>query len=568
MKPVDPRLLRASAPARRHLAATFTLAAVAAVVVVAQAALLAHAIAAAARDGASVADLRPTLLALVGVVAARAAVDGAFDAIGRQGAARVMSDLRGRLAEHLLLRRPGVDGRERTGELAALAVQGVDAVEPYFARFLPQLALAALVPPAILVWLAHLDLVAVAILAATIPLIPLFMALVGMATAARTTARWQALSLLSAHFLDVVRGLPTLRAHARDGAQAATLAQVGDAYRRETMGTLRVAFLSALVLELLAMLGTALVAGTVGVQLAGGHLGLEAGLCVLLLAPELYGPLRQVGAQFHASADGLAAAGALEDAVATPPAVTVPRHPRVAPRPDRTALRFEGASYTYPERAVPALDGLELVLEPGTTTALVGPSGAGKSTAAALALRLADPTAGRLTCGGVDLREVPARDWRERCAWVPQRPRLFAGTVADNLRLGRPDAGDAELLAALEAAGARAVVDALPQGLATRIGDGGRALSAGEAQRLAVARAFVRDAPLLVLDEPTAHLDEDHAAGVGAALERLAHGRTTLLVVHRPALAAIAGQVVHLAGGRRVAAPAAVAPAVPAEVAA
>jgi len=551
MRPVDPRLIRASRPARTHLIATFGLAAVDAVVVVAQAALLAHVITAAARGGASLAELRTPLLALVGVVAARALVDGAFEAAGRFGAARVMSDLRGKLAEHLLVRRPGIEGRERTGELAALAVQGIDAVEPYFAKFLPQLALASLVPPAILVWLLHLDLVAVAILAGTIPLIPLFMALVGMATQAHTDRRWATLSLLSAHFLDVVRGLPTLRAHARDGAQAQTLATVGEQYRAETMGTLRVAFLSALVLELLAMLGTALVAGAVGVQLAGGHLGLEAGLTVLLLAPELYAPLRQVGAQFHASADGLTAAGALQDALQTPAAVSSPRHPRVAPRPDLSPVRFEAVTYNYPETEAPALADLSLTLAPGSTTALVGVSGAGKSTAGALLLRLADPSAGQLTCGAVDLRDVEPSAWRERCAWVPQRARLYRGTIADNLRLGRPGATDAELWAALEAAGALDFVPSLDR----PVGDGHAPLSAGETQRLSIARAFVRDAPLLVLDEPTAHLDEDHAATIDAAVARLAAGRTTLLIVHRPALAALADEVVALDGGRRVTAP-------------
>ncbi|QEC49835.1 thiol reductant ABC exporter subunit CydD [Baekduia soli] len=545
MRPVDPRLLRASRPARAHLGATFAIAALSAVVVVAQAALLAHVVARAVAGDAP-GTLRGSILALLGVLVLRALADGAFDAVGRFGAARVMSDLRGRLAEHLLVRRPGVDGQGRTGEIAALAVQGIDAVEPYFARFLPQLALASLVPPAILVWVLRGDWIAALILAGTIPLIPLFMALVGMATQAHTRARWRSLATLSAHFLDVVGGLPTLRAHARDAAQARALEQVGEAYRRETMGTLRVAFLSALVLELLAMIGTALVAGTVGVQLAGGHLGLEAGLCVLLLAPELYSPLRQVGAQFHASADGLQAAQELQDALQTPGAVSAPAHPCRAPRPDRSAVRFQAVGFTYPGRDLAVLDGLDLELAPGATTALVGASGAGKSTIAALALRLADPTAGRITCGGVDLLDVPAREWRAGCAWLPQHTRLFTGTVADNLRLGRPGATDAELHAALEAAGARDVVAALPGGLDTRVGDGGRRLSAGEAQRLAIARAFVRDAPMVVLDEPTAHLDEDSAVLVGEALQRLAAGRTTLLVVHRPALAAIADHVVHL----------------------
>jgi thiol reductant ABC exporter CydD subunit len=556
VRPVDPRLLRASAPARRHLTATFALAVVAAAVIVAQAALLAHAIARGVH-GAGLGPLRATLVALLAAVALRALLDGAAEAVGRWGAARVMSDLRRGLAEHLLLRRPGIETRERTGELAALAVQGVEAVEPYFARFLPQLALATFVPVAILARVAWADPVAAGVLAATVPLIPLFMALVGWATAARTDARWRSLALLSAHFLDVVRGLPTLRAHARARAQEATLATVGERYRRETMGTLRLAFLSSLVLELLAMLGTALVAGVVGVQLAGGHLGLEAGLLVLLLAPELYGPLRQVGAQFHASADGLATADRLLDALATPPAVRPPAVARPAPSPALAPVRFEGVTYTYSGREEPALDGLNLVLEAGATTAVVGPSGAGKSTLAALALRLADPGAGHVSCGGVDLRDVDPDAWRARCAWVPQRARLYAGTVAENLRLGAPDATDAELEAALDAAGALAVVRGLPDGLATRVGEGGRALSAGEAQRLAIARAFLRDAPLLVLDEPTAHLDEAAARHVGAALQRLAAGRTTLLVVHRPALAALADHVVHLERGRPVTAPAA-----------
>jgi thiol reductant ABC exporter CydD subunit len=558
VRPVDPRLLRASRPARRHLALTGALAGAMAVVVVAQAALLAHAIARGVH-GSGLGPLRATLVALGVVVLARALLDGGAEAVGRWGAARVMSDLRGRLAEHLLVRRPGIDGRERTGELAALSVQGIDAVEPYFARFLPQLALATLVPVAILARLAWADPVAALVLAATVPLIPLFMALVGLATSARTEARWRSLALLSAHFLDVVRGLPTLRAHARARAQEATLADVGDRYRRETMGTLRVAFLSALVLELLAMLGTALVAGVVGVQLAGGHLGLEAGLLVLLLAPELYGPLRQVGAQFHASADGLATAGRLVDALATPAAVTAPAPAttRRAPSPAVAPLRLERVSYAYPERDGAVVSDVDLVLEPRRTTALVGPSGAGKSTLAALALRLADPTAGRVTCGGVDLRDVDPRAWRAGCAWVPQHARLYAGSVADNLRLGAPRATDAELEAALEAAGALDLVRALPGGLRTRVGDGGRALSAGEARRLTIARAFLSDAALLVLDEPTAHLDEDAAHHVGEALTRLAAGRTTLLVVHRPALAALADHVHHVAGGRLVA-PAAV----------
>ncbi len=548
MAPIDRRLLRSSRAARTHVALAVALGALGAVLVIAQASLLAHVIDRAFLHGAGLADVRGSLAALAAVAIARALVAGGFEASGRLGAVRVMSELRARLARHLLVERPERRGA-RTGELAAAAVQGVDALEAWFSGYLPQLVLATIVPLTILGWLAPIDLGATAILAVTLPLIPLFMILIGLRARARTDARWRALSLLSGHFLDVVRGLPTLRAHRRERAQARTIAAVGDRYRRETMGALRIAFLSALVLELLAMLGTAMVAAAVGVQLAGGHLQLEAGLTVLLLAPELYLPLRQVGAQFHASADGMAAAGHLFDVLGEPAAVAAPAAPVPAPDPGRAPLRLEAVRFRYPEREGEVLRGIDLELAPGEVTALVGPSGAGKSTLAALLLRLADPTSGRVSCGGVDLGSVTPEHWRRRVAWVPQRARLFAGTVADNIRLGEPEAPLERVRDAARRAGVLEEIAALPDGFATRVGDGGRGLSAGQAQRIAVARAFLRDAPLVVLDEPTAHLDAEAAATVGAALERLERGRTTLLIVHRPALAARADRIVTLRGG-------------------
>jgi ATP-binding cassette subfamily C protein CydCD len=548
VKPVDPGLLRASRPARWHLAITGLLAMIAAVVIVGQAVLLARLITRGV-DGDGLGALTPTLIALAAVLMVRALVDGAFDAIGRFGATRVMSDLRGQLAEHLLMRRPGVEGRDRTGQLAALAVQGIDSVEPYFARFLPQLALAATVPAAVLIWVFPRDLISGLIMVGTLPLIPFFMALVGWATQAQTDRRWRTLSLLSAHFLDIVRGLPTLRAHVRTDAHAAQLADVGDHYRRETMGTLRIAFLSALVLELFAMISTALIAGAIGVRLAEGKLGLEDGLMVLLLAPELYMPLRQVGAQFHASADGLETAMALRAALDEPPAVIETPVTAAAPDPSWQKITFEGVSFTYPGRDLQVVHDVNFTIEPKLTTALIGPSGAGKTTLASLALRLADPSAGAVRCGGVDLRDMSISGWREQCAYLPQRARLYTGTIADNLRLGRPDASDDDLWSALLAAAAAELVSELPDGIETMVGEGGRGLSAGEAQRIAIARAFVRDSRLLVLDEPSAHLDEESAAAIDSALDRLRKGRTTLLIVHRPAMAARADRVVRVGDG-------------------
>ncbi|HXB65231.1 MAG TPA: thiol reductant ABC exporter subunit CydD [Solirubrobacteraceae bacterium] len=594
--PVDRRLLRESRAARAQLLLAGVLGVAMAVTVVAQAALLAYVIASAAvhrtalglaETGMPAKGLRPpvsvagALAALAAVVVARALLAGAFEVSGRVGATHVMSELRGRLAEQLLVRSPIGRSGDRTGELAAAAVQGVDALETYFAGYLPQLVLAAAVPGAILLWLAPVDAIAAGVLALTIPLLIVFMILVGKGAQARARGRWRALAQLSGHFLDVVRGLPTLRAFRREIAQAQTLERVGERYRAETMGTLRVAFLSALVLELCAMIGTALVAVTIGLQLDGGHLALQAGLTVLLLAPELYGPLRTVGQQFHASTDGMAAAerifavldapatliGGVEVALAggakgapaagAEAAGPVPATSGVNQAPDPAAepLRFEDVSYSYPDRSQQALDGLDLGLAPGRITALVGATGAGKSTVAALALRLADPTSGRVSCGGRDLREIAPVQWRQRIAWVPQRTRLFNGTLAENIALAVPNAPRQRILAVARDAGLDELLAQLPDGLNTRVGEGGRGLSAGQAQRVGLARAFVCDARLLVLDEPTAHLDADTAAAVGAAVERLAEGRTTLLVTHDARLVGIADEVVTLAAGRAVATP-------------
>jgi len=548
---VDRRLLRECRAARAALALAGVVGAAMAVAIVAQAWLLAHVIGAAAADHRSLATLAGSLVALALVMVARALLAGSFEASGRVAAARVMSELRGRLAEVLLVRSPTRRAEDRTGELAAAAVQGVDALEAYFSGYLPQLVLAAAVPLAVLVWVAPHDLAAAAVFAVTIPLLIVFMILVGKGAAARARSRWRALALLSGHFLDVVRGLETLRAYRREDAQAQTIERVGETYRAETMGTLRVAFLSALVLELCAMISTALVAATIGVQLDDGHLRLQTGLAILLLAPELYAPLRAVGQQFHASTDGMAAAERLFAVLDAPPALAAPRgEARRVPDPALEPLRFEGVSFAYPDRGGTVLDGLDLELAPGIATALLGPSGAGKSTIAALALRLADPIAGRVRCGAVDLRDVDPERWRARVAWVPQRTRLFSGTIAENIALAEPRASRERVRAAAAAAGLDALLDDLEDGLDTRVGDGGRGLSAGQAQRVGLARAFLRDAGLVILDEPTAHLDLATAAAVADAIARLASGRTTLLIAHDEALAARAERVLRIEAGR------------------
>jgi thiol reductant ABC exporter CydD subunit len=529
------------------MAATGALGVCATLLTVAQAALLAHVITAVFAGGRSLSAETGALAALAAVAVGRGLVASAFESAGRAGAAKVMAELRAALVQHLLRARGAGLERERRGELVTSAVHGVDALESYFARYLPQVVLAALAPLVILVWVLPRDWVAAAILAGTFPLIPVFMVLVGRLAAHRTRERWRTLAALSGHFLDVVSGLATLRAFGRAGHQERALADSADRYRRETMATLRVAFLSALVLELLAMLGVALVAATVGVQLAEGTLGLEAGLTVLILAPEVYAPLRELGAQFHASTDGLAAAERIFAVLDRPAAVSDPEHALPAPDPRSEPVLLEDVGFTYEGSAGPVLEHTSLVLGPGETVALVGPSGAGKTTLAALLLRLADPSSGRVSCGGVDLRDVRAQDWHDRIAWVPQRPTIFSGSIAENIGMGNRCAGAAELRAAAAAAGVLEFADRLPDGLETRVGEGGRRLSAGQAQRIALARAFVRDAPLVVLDEPTANLDGRSAALVDEAIGRLLRDRTALLIAHRPALAARADRIVEMA---------------------
>jgi len=548
MVALDKRLLRRARPVRVLLGVDVAIGVATAALVLVQATLLAR-IVARAFHGGTLRDVRVDLILLVVAFVARGLLAWGFEVAGRRAASTVLSQLRLGLVERRVRRHPvALDGAE-AGEIVAASVQGIDGLEAYFARYLPQVVLACVVPLVVLAWVGAVDVETALVMLLTLPLVPVFMWLIGRYTESRTRERWQALRLLSTHFLDVVRGLPTLRAFNRGRAQAATIADVGERYRRATMRTLRVSFLSGSVLELAATLGVALVAVTVGVRLADGGLGLQAGLTVLVLAPELYLPLRQLGVQYHASADGVAVADrifALLDAPSGAPAGG--RLP--APSPATAPVRLERVSFAYPARRGLVLDELDLELGPGETVALVGASGAGKSTVAALLLGLLSPSGGRISVGDVDLAECDPASWRRRLAWVPQRPAILRGTVADNIRIGDSSASDAPVHEAARLAGAHAFVKALPRGYETVVGDGGRPLSAGESRRIALARAFLRDAPLVLLDEPTADLDPASAELVAQAIDRLRAGRTMLLIAHRPELARRADRLVRLERGQ------------------
>ncbi|WP_086777589.1 thiol reductant ABC exporter subunit CydD, partial [Streptomyces griseus] len=541
MKPIDPRLLHHARATRLFLAAVVALGLVGALLVIAQAMLIAEIVVGGFEGGLTVTALRTPLLLLAAVALGRALVAWLTELAAHRASAAVKSELRGRLLERAARLGPDWLSGQRTGSLVALATRGIDALDDYFARYLPQLGLAVVVPVAVLARIVTEDWVSAAIIVVTLPLIPLFMILIGWATQSRMDRQWQLLSRLSGHFLDVVAGLPNLKVFGRAKAQAASIRTITSDYRRATLRTLRIAFLSSFALELLATLSVALVAVTIGMRLVHGELDLYTGLVVLILAPEAYLPIRQVGAQYHAAAEGLSAA---EEIFAV--LETEPRAPGTEDVPDTLRLELAEVTVRHEGRAEPSLDAASLTVEPGETVALVGPSGVGKSTLLNVVLGFAVPDEGRVRVGGRDLAELDLERWRSRIAWVPQRPYLFADTIAENVRLARPDADDEAVLAALRDAGAYDFVAALPDGLRTPLGEDGAGLSAGQRQRLALARAFLADRPVLLLDEPTASLDGESEAGIVDAVRRLATGRTVLLVVHRPALLAVADRVVTL----------------------
>ncbi|EFL16340.1 thiol reductant ABC exporter subunit CydD [Streptomyces sp. C] len=546
MKPIDPRLLRYARSTRLFLGAVVALGLAGAGLVVGQAMLIAETVVGAFERGLDGAALRTPLLLLAAVALGRGLVAWLTELAAHRASAAVKSELRGRLLDRAAGLGPGWLSGQRTGSLVSLATRGVDALDDYFSRYLPQLGLAVVVPAAVLARIVTEDWVSAAIVVVTLPLIPLFMILIGMATQSRMDRQWRLLSRLSGHFLDVVVGLPTLKVFGRAKAQAESIRKITDDYRQATMRTLRIAFLSSFALELLATLSVALVAVTIGMRLVHGELDLYTGLVILILAPEAYLPLRQVGAQYHAAAEGLAAAEEIFEVLETP-----------APAPGggadvpATGLRIalDGVEVRYEGRGASSPGPVSLVVGPGECVALTGPSGAGKSTLLNVLLGFVTPTAGRVRVGGTDLADLSLEQWRERIAWVPQRPHLFAGTIAENVRLTRPGAEDEAVEAALRDAGAWEFVSALPQGARTLLGEGGAGLSAGQRQRLALARAFLADRPVLLLDEPTAALDGETEAAVVDAVRRLAVGRTVLLVVHRPALLAVADRVVAVGEG-------------------
>jgi ATP-binding cassette subfamily C protein CydD len=497
--------------------------------------------------GADAADVGPRVVVLLGLIAMRAVLGGTGEWAGETAAASLVRTVRGRLVAALFRLGPVEVRGERSGDLVRLAGDGVKSVGPWLSRFRSARILAFVVPAIVVIAVLVLDPWSVLILVVTGPVLILLLSLIGRRVRDASARREDELAWTSAHFLDVLRGLPTLKMFGRADEHATVIEAVGRRNAETTMDVLRTAFQTTLVLEWGATAATALVAIEVSVRLMGGEVAFAPALAVLLLTPEFFAPLRRLSAEYHTGPAGVAAAARIYDVLDRPaPAATV----AITPAPERAPIRFDDVSVAYDDGARPALRGLTLDIPAVGSIALVGPTGAGKSTVADLLLRFVVPDAGEVTVGGIDLRTIDPAAWRSRIAWVGQRPSLFAGTIAANLRLGRPDARETDLWEALAAAASDGFVRTLPEGLETQVGEGGVRLSGGERQRLALARAFLRDAPLLILDEATSHLDEETQEHVLATVRDLARDRALVLIAHRPEIARIADVVVTMDAGR------------------
>lgn len=593
--PVDPRLWRYARSARTYLILSVGLSLLTTVAIVAAAVLLGRVLAAVITDPGqrTVAAWQTELVLLAVAVAVRALAAWWQARIAHRAGTRVVAELE----QSVLAAGAGLPPREletRRMELAVVVSSGLSGLRPYLTGYVPALLLAVLVPPVVLVVIAAHDLTSAVIVFITLPLIPIFMVLIGLLTEGRARATLDATTRLSDQLLDLFAGMPTLRALGREtGTTAETpgrtmsrqVRELGESLHRRTMSALRIAFLSSMVLELLATLSVALVAVAIGMRLVHGDMSLYAGVVALVLAPEVYLPLRTVGERFHAAQDGMAAA---EKAFAILDPVEVAGIATARGRDREQPVTGASGEHAVPEKAWPAdtgdsglapgsgagvielrdltvesrdgaaPDGLWAQLRPGAVTALTGPNGSGKSTVFQAILGLIEPTRGAVLADGVDIRQLPAPQWWQRLAWLPQRPVLVPGTLRENLELlgatvpGAPRRGAARVLGELDAAcattGFDAVLETLPAGWDTVVGSGGVGLSLGQRQRLALTRVLAAGRPIVLLDEPTAHLDPDSEAAVAGTLTTLARtGVTVVVIAHRPALLSAADQIVTVA---------------------
>ena len=500
-------------------------------------------------EGADLLEVRGLLVLLLGASILRSCLVWGREVAGRRGAVRVKSELRERLFAHVLRLGPSYTKEERTGELATTATEGVEKLDAYVGRYLPQVFLGALVPLMIAGYILPRDLSSAVLLLVTAPVIPVLMVLVGSYAEEHTRRQWRALARMGASFLDAMQGLTTSKVFGRSADEGEKVAAASEEFRKRTMKVLRYAFLSGFVLEFMTAAAIGLVAVTLGVRVISGNMPFEVAFLILLLTPEFYKPLRELGVHRHAGMEGSAAADRIFEILSIPVRVRQGSG-ALDLASDKISIELSGVCYTYPGSEGPALREISLVLPAGTRTALVGRSGSGKSTLVNLLMRFVDADLGTIRANGAEITALPPEVWRENLALVPQRPHLFHGSVLENIRLARPDASREEIEETADLAGASGFISQLPDGYETGIGERGARLSGGEAQRIAIARAFLKDSPVLVMDEATSGLDPESERMIRTALERLADGRTVLVVAHRLNTVYSADRIAVLESGR------------------
>ncbi len=551
---IQKRIRQLNRQSQRLTWAAVGLGAIAALLFAAQAILLTHIVDSVFLGGQGITAVSPLFLFMFLCILARSGSLWLADVVNQRAASHLKQDLRQRLTGHLLRLGPAYTTQERSGELVNTAVSGVEALDEYVTQFLPARTLAVIVPLLIFLIVLVIDPWTTLVLLFAGPMLILIMTLIGGRTKAIAERRFVELSWMSAFFLDILQGLPTLKLFGRSREQAANIRAISQQFGKTTMELLTTAFQSSLVMEWAAVAATAMVALEVSLRIMNGSLPFQAGLAALLLTPEFFLPLRQMALKYHAGAAGKTAAERIFAVLDTPAGKGASYSTEAVSKPDANAtsgeIRLENVTLAYSDGQRPALNGLSLTLPPGKTVALVGATGAGKSSVAALLLRFVEPDSGLITVGGRPLHTLDPDAWRAQVAWVPQRPHLFQGTVADNLRLARPGASQPELEAAALAAHAHDFICALPQGYDTPLGEQGARLSGGQRQRLAIARAYLKDAPFLILDEATANLDSASEELVREALTRLANGRSVLIIAHRLHMVVAADEIVVLQNGR------------------
>jgi thiol reductant ABC exporter CydD subunit len=545
---VNKRLFAQDKIAKRWLVGSIALGALGGIIIIVQAIYLARITADAFLGGSSVGALLPPLYLLLTWIILRGLVHVGTEFTSAQMAVHIKAKLRLQLFDKLRELGPTYVRGERSGELLTTIVEGVEQLEIFVAKYVPQLALSIFLPLAVFLLVARVDWITAIVLAFTFPLLILFMILIGVTTRQRTEKQYKLLGLLGGHFLDVMRGLSTLQLFNRSRAQLAIIASISEKHRKATMSTLYLAFLSAFVMELFATLSTAVIAVFLGLRLINGQIDFDHAYLVLLLAPEFYLPIRALGTQFHAGANGTAAAKRIFEILdEVPQGYSSAKGGRRLTGDAGYTVEFDAVTFAYPGSDSAVFTDLSFVIRPGEKVALVGPTGAGKSTILDLVLGYLKPTAGTIRVNGVDLAELDMNEWRMQCGWMAQKPHLFQGTIADNIRLAEPHAGMVEVEWAAERAHADAFIRELPRGYDTQMNETA-ALSGGQLSRIALARALFKQAPLFFMDEPTAQLDADSEKAILDALRDQMEGRTVLYVAHRPAMIAFADRTLTIGG--------------------